>query len=358
MTPCALGCISAAAWIPGPCWGWHLHLGDRYPRSPSARATARMWSTRDGWRKKARSDHHYFEFADGNWVLENAAFHLALTEGLHSWVHMHGIDTLTVAREVMDYNLTGWLGDHYLGARVYDLMPDMAYPMDDLAFETQLFFAWSRVFSWPGFREAGAKLLFTNAYAHLNDLAFESLRQEAAHYLKYAPELRLDLWTAWHHSIRLTHNYVGFMRSHIETRYPFADYALVDFLVGLPVALRKGGRLHRELIIQMMPELAKVPYANDGMPLTNQRAYQAAYVLARKARSFVNQLIRPTFAEPASLYADYEAWLRTDLRAWGEGLLFDERTLARGIFDPTWCARCGTGILRATSCTPSGGSRR
>jgi asparagine synthase (glutamine-hydrolysing) len=34
------------------------------------------------------------------------------------------------------------------------------------------------------------------------------------------------------------------------------------------------------------------------------------------------------------LYADYENYLRGDLRAWARDILFDKRTLERGIFNP------------------------
>jgi asparagine synthase (glutamine-hydrolysing) len=34
------------------------------------------------------------------------------------------------------------------------------------------------------------------------------------------------------------------------------------------------------------------------------------------------------------LYADYEHYLRTDLRRWAEALLFESRTRDRGLFNP------------------------
>ena len=38
----------------------------------------------------------------------------------------------------------------------------------------------------------------------------------------------------------------------------------------------------------------------------------------------------------AMLHSDYETWLRTDLRDWGESILFDRRTEERGLFNPTF----------------------
>ena len=63
-----------------------------------------------------RSEHYVIDFPNGNWVLDNLNLHLELTEGFHSWIHMHGISGLPLARKVMDLNLTGWDGGTVIGA--------------------------------------------------------------------------------------------------------------------------------------------------------------------------------------------------------------------------------------------------
>jgi len=54
--------------------------------------------------------------------------------------------------------------------------------------------------------------------------------------------------------------------------------------------------------------------------------------LLKEVRQHATQFIAPASARRSSLYADYEGWLRTDLRSWAESILFDQRTLDRGIF--------------------------
>ena len=55
--------------------------------------------------------------------------------------------------------------------------------------------------------------------------------------------------------------------------------------------------------------------------------------LARGARWLKRR--GPRQAPPlASLYADYEGWLRRELRAWGQDLLLGPRARARGLFEP------------------------
>jgi asparagine synthase (glutamine-hydrolysing) len=58
--------------------------------------------------RAAGSDHHWCDLPDSEWIKENLDFHLELTEGFHSWIHIHGMSTLPLAREIMQVNLTGW----------------------------------------------------------------------------------------------------------------------------------------------------------------------------------------------------------------------------------------------------------
>jgi asparagine synthase (glutamine-hydrolysing) len=82
--------------------------------------------------RKAGSDHYWFEFKDGEWVREWADFHLELTEGFHSWLHLHGVSTLPQARQVIDGNLTGWALDTSVGGHWWD--PQLTRAVDGVAF--------------------------------------------------------------------------------------------------------------------------------------------------------------------------------------------------------------------------------
>ena len=42
------------------------------------------------------------------------------------------------------------------------------------------------------------------------------------------------------------------------------------------------------------------------------------------------------FPELHPLYADYENYLRNELREWAEDILYDRRTTERGIFEPSF----------------------
>jgi len=92
--------------------------------------------------------------------------------------------------------------------------------------------------------------------------------------------------------------------------------------------------LYRALIEREVPALARIPYANDNLLPTSNRWVRSGHAVAYK---IANRIRRHTGLGPAprpTLYADYEGYLRGELREWAEGILFDERTAARGLFDP------------------------
>jgi asparagine synthase (glutamine-hydrolysing) len=284
------------------------------------------------------SKHHFFEYKDGRWVQENIDFHLELTEGLHNWLHLHGIDTLEPMREHIDLQLTGFCGDHLLHSRLRERFPYRdVKTWDTLAFTAEMFYLLSQKFSWPGLNEGEAEYVYAGPMREkMRGRAFASLEQELAPFEKYESIKCLEYFQFINHCMRLTHNYVIFFRSSMEVRYPFLDYAFFDFVCGLPPEIRfdDNGRLYRELLNKEVPELTLIPLDKDERLLTNHRFLWAVHALAQRFKQAINHYIAPVFPQRATLYADYESYLRTDLRDWGESILFDKRTLERGIFNP------------------------
>jgi asparagine synthase (glutamine-hydrolysing) len=128
-------------------------------------------------------------------------------------------------------------------------------------------------------------------------------------------------------------------RSSIDVRFPFFDQALFDFLYSIPAKLRAHRKLYFGVIDRETPTLSRIPYDHDEFLPTNQNLYRSIHALSIKVKRRVNKLVPHIFPERFTLYADYEDYLRKDLRTWGEDLLFDRRTSERGIFN--------TGFLKA-----------
>lgn len=281
------------------------------------------------------SDHHWFDLPNGEWVREYVDFHLAVTEGFHSWIHAHGISTLPQARQLMDVNLTGWDGGTVMG-HPDSIEPLQVSPVDDMAFITRLFYMFNKKFTWPSITEAEENLLYCDPlHKQMQRLAFDSFQAELSSYLSYRPDVRGEYFYINNHCRRLTHNFVIFTRSHMEVRFPFFDYELFDFLYSLPAEIRANRKLYRALIQREIPRLAYIPYDHDEFLPTTQPLIRNGHALAIKLKRHFNRHLWPIFSDRFTLYADYENYLRHELRAWAEGILFDQRTASRGIFNPT-----------------------
>ena len=286
--------------------------------------------------KALGTDHHWFDFPNGEWVKEQAGFHLELTEGFHSWIHAHGISTLPTARQLIDVNLTGWDGGTVMGHNEL-IEPLQISAVDELAFITRLYYLFNQKYTWPSINEAEENLLFHKSiHNQIQGLAFDSFRSEVSRFWNYRPDVRSEFFYIRNHVFRLTHNLVTFTRSHIEVRFPFFDYQLLEFLHSIPAQVRGHRILYKAVIQREMPRLSYIPFEKDEFLPTTQTFIREMHKGVVKLKHRFNRHIWRAFPELSPLYADYEAYLRNELREWAEHILFDRRTLEREIFDPAY----------------------
>lgn len=286
--------------------------------------------------RRSRTDHYWFPFDDGQWVLDHANEHLALTEGMHSWMHSHGMSILPAVRKVVDVNLSGWDGGTILGGFMAAHGSDdrFRHAPDEATLHRNFFHGFCREFAWPGLTDPEAETLFSPpGDTGLRALAFDSLRDELAKTTHYPMPNRADYFYLLQHCRRSTQNMIVFGRSAIEVRCPFFDYELVSFLYGLPERLRSSLDLQHLVLTRRMPDLARIPNEKDNLPPHSSRALRTGHRAAQKGRRVANRLT-PRFPDRPRLYADYEHYLRGDLADWAEGILMDSQTLDRGLFNP------------------------
>jgi asparagine synthase (glutamine-hydrolysing) len=280
---------------------------------------------------KVGTEHHYFEFPNGKWVEDFVDSHLELTEGFHSWIHAHGISILDQVRPLIDVNLTGFGG----GQSAVDWEdPALLQAQDDIAFSCRLFYLLSQKTTWPSINDVEERFLFSpRISSQMDGLAFESFRSELAkfNYLPY--EQRAACFALCNPDRRLFQYYTVFHRAHFEQRFPFYDHRYFEFVYALPPEMLFNRRLRRAIILRFTRPLARIPYDKDNLPITGREASRIAARLIQRSKSFVSRYVAPVFLEYATLYADYENWLRNELRDWGESILLSERTLRRDIFD-------------------------
>jgi asparagine synthase (glutamine-hydrolysing) len=277
------------------------------------------------------SQHHWVPFEDGRWVLEYIDAHLTLTEGFHSWIHAHGISAMDTARRVMDVNVSGWDGT-VMG----DTQPeqhDRFETDNERLFIANCFDYYTLGDTWPGLTEAEERLVYAPAMRPvLVGRAFDTFVDELRSFIGLRPDVRLDYFYLYNSCFRLTHNMHAIYREHLDVRFPFFDQDLVAFMYSLPNRLRGHKTLYRAVLDREVPALTRIPYdADEQLPTTRAWARRAHALAAKVERRW--DRLRGRRPAP-TLYADYEHYLRHELRAWAEGILFDPRTAARGLFDP------------------------
>lgn len=278
----------------------------------------------------AGARHHHAPFAGGTWVPAYAPLHLDLTEGFHSWIHAHGISVLDDARGVMDISLSGFRGGH-LGV-FWDDEPVM-HADDEASFAMFVFRVLQNRATWPGLDEAEASMLLaTESAAPLRGLALESLERELHRIASLPPVLRATQFDVSNPGRRLYQNLVVFHRSHIEQRLPFCDYRYTEFVYALPPHLNFGRALRRAVLRRELPHLCRVPYSNDGLPVGRSEVGRLWAKTWRRGAGLLERAGYPLRAEGAPLNADYDGWLRRELRDWGHDLLLGPSARRRGLF--------------------------
>ena len=190
----------------------------------------------------------------------------------------------------------------------------------------------------PGLTEVEAAALFSGrGDARLRYLAFDSLRYELGRTSHYPPNRRVDHFRHENTVRRLEQYMVVFSRSAFEVRCPYLDYSLVSFFWTLEDSIRIGPALRRAMLTLRAPHLAMVPYDRDSLLPHSNRLIHGSHAFVQRGKVWFNRHLMAVFVGPKRpwLYADYENYLRAELKDWAEGIRFDRRTQDRGLFDPT-----------------------
>ena len=272
------------------------------------------------------SKHFWFDLPNAQWILDNLDLHFKLTEGFHSWIHMHGITMLPTLRSQIDYNLTGWDGGTIMG-HGDAVTPLLCYPVDFPALIGKLYSDFTKVYTWPSLDEGEARQLYAPAYQACG-VAFESFKNEFESYRKFQRHYAAEYFYLVNHCFRMSIHMVTMARSHFEVRFPFWDYKLIDFMYGLSPEIREKQILYRTVITREMPKLARIPYdKQEFLPTVDHWPHRLQSISVRLRRR------AGIYPDRATLYADYEGYLRGELRSWAEDLLLDERTASRDMWN-------------------------
>lgn len=297
--------------------------------------------------RRAGTVHREFPLRDGRWVRECAPLHLALTEGMHCWLNMHGMTTLDDAARHLDVMMNGWrpagvfrvrvLQNALRGRRPEEAFSRPSEPVPVLSepdLVQRLFEMFCRRMAWPGLTEAEAATLFGGqGNAALRWVAFDSFREAVSRTRHYPADRRAYYICCALHHRRLLSNLNVFTRSAVDVRSPYFDYDLVEFAFAVPESVRAMPDFLPRVLTGQAPALARIPYEEDDRLPHTSAWVRTPHAMVQRARRLGSRIASVNF-DRTRLYADYEQYLRDDLRDWAEDLLLGERARSRGLFDP------------------------
>lgn len=116
-------------------------------------------------------------------------------------------------------------------------------------------------------------------------------------------------------------------RTQVDVRLPFLDGDFLSLLFRLPVRRRFAGEIQTLIVSRCAPALVKIPNSNTGAPLD---AGAARLFLTDKLNSLLKRLSIKGFRH----YTEFQEWQRDYFRTNLEKILFDARTLDRGLYQP------------------------
>lgn len=139
---------------------------------------------------------------------------------------------------------------------------------------------------------------------------------------------------------------LALFRPWVEVRMPFLDEDFLGLVLKLPLERRFRGEVQTLIVRRFMPALLGLTDANTGAPLN---AGRLGRLLAGGLGAAGRRLRLPGHRH----YAEVERWQRGPLRAALERILFDERTLSRGLYRPEGLRRVFDDHMAGRRCRAS-----
>jgi asparagine synthase (glutamine-hydrolysing) len=181
-----------------------------------------------------------------------------------------------------------------------------------------------------------ARLLSPRFYREVGGAPLRNLHQVLRQLPPLPSALKAQLYFLRQYGPRSVVHGPVLTRSRVETCFPFADAELLDSTCRVPAERRRQRQLEIEMLKLASPELAGVPWQFSGLPAAASsprrvRLQRGLYRLQRE----LNARTRGAWPAPSGReQVEWAQWFRTSLRPWLETILLDERTLARGYFNP------------------------
>lgn len=255
-----------------------------------------------------------------------------LMDGMLSVKHIHDYPFLPAKYLEWDTHFTGFLGDPIHGQRLFPsnpLDPDVSKAKSD----GELFRLLVRKHSQYGLK--GCRLLNEKNGQEklLNTVKDVVERSRLSHPLQIS-----DYFDIYERQRRFIAQIFQLAGKVFDYKMPFTDKHLVEFCLLLPLSCRKKQKLARVSFIQAFPELARISWQRTHTHLKTskmrEKISESVYYFQYALKRFVEIVSQGRKSyRPPHIYDPYDEWSRKEFKPLIEGILLDEKTLSRGLYN-------------------------
>lgn len=283
--------------------------------------------------------HHYIELNSHNW-LENRIKGVWLTDGMLSFIHLHGFRGVEELPSVIDLDIQSFAGDLILGG---------SYLKRDY------------IENWGRSRDLVFRSMYMRSDLIPEDIALELLSDI---YSSYSELSHSDYFFLENRVRRFTNCGTIALRSYIKRHFPTYDNELIEFIYSQNPELRYGGRLYKRMLLDRFPEYySDIPWQKTGLPIGKPVWRHKQKALARYLGHQISRFpwMGDNFHSRRKTFANYVEWMRQEpARALIIQLIYSENALfpayidgavARGIVDSFMAGKSNDHNIVSLLCT-------
>lgn len=213
--------------------------------------------------------HYVFELNENNWMDER--FNLVWnTDGMGSLLHLHNPKSDKYLKELFDIHINGFIGDLCMGGSWIDELE-------------------KKITKAAAYRKFGKYIAFTDINSNFYNISHQD---------PYFIDTRVRRFT--------NIGQIGYSRT-VETRKPFLDNDLIEFLYGLPDRYRHKSKLYKKTLFYYYPEYYEnIPWQKTGYPISKKITLHRKMILMIKKLLKIFPIIKTK-----RKFSDYSGWLRT-----------------------------------------------
>lgn len=271
---------------------------------------------------------HHFVFMESNYLEQVAEYGVWVTDGIMSARDFYVLSTIDEVAEIVKvifFGVTGFISG--LG-----LSPAFENASD---VETVAQLVYNRYAVYVP--EKIKSKLFTKAFLDdVGDTTIKSMRDCVAEAPYKNPYTQAEYSFLKYRLPRSSLQGLQLARIYIETRNPYYDRELNEYICQVPPQMRMKRRMQIAVLREINPKMLEIPWQYVGLPISVSNPRVARFMrgllrLRRELSWHTSGLIPP----PTGIdQADYHLWFANELRPWLERVLLSERAKKRGYFQP------------------------